>query len=193
MVGMQRETRTGSRSSAADRARAARRTVQWLPGAALLVLIGCAAVARSPVSPHITAGSPEEAGRYLILVGGCNDCHTPGWDRSSGRLPTSEWLTGSDVGYRGPWGTSYAANLRISVQNLSEDAWVRMFRAAAGRPPMPWLNYTTLHDRDLVAMYRFIRSLGEKGVRTPEAVPPGEEPTTPYILMVPQQPESRKK
>lgn len=191
MVGMQSETRAGSRSSAADRARAARRTVQWLLGAVLLVSIGCAAVARVPASPRVTAGSPEEAGRYLILVGGCNDCHTPGWDRSSGRLPASEWLTGSDVGYRGPWGTSYAANLRISAQNLSEEAWVRMFREAAGRPPMPWLNYVTLHEGDLVAMYRFIRSLGEKGVPAPRAVPPGEEPATPYILMVPQQPKGR--
>ncbi|CAN91412.1 cytochrome C [Sorangium cellulosum So ce56] len=191
MVGMQSETRAGSRSSAADRARAARRTVQWLPGAALLASIGCAAVARAPASPHVAGGSPEEAGRYLILVGGCNDCHTPGWDRSGGKLPTSEWLTGSDVGYRGPWGTSYAANLRISAQNLGEEAWVRMFREAAGRPPMPWLNYVTLHERDLVAMYRFIRSLGEKGVPAPRAVPPEEEPATPYILMVPQQPKSR--
>ncbi|MDC0682783.1 cytochrome C [Sorangium atrum] len=188
---MQSETRAGSRSSAAGWARAVRRTVQWLPGAVLLVSIGCAAVARVPASPRVTAGSPEEAGRYLILVGGCNDCHTPGWDRSSGRLPTSEWLTGSDVGYRGPWGTSYAANLRISTQNLSEEAWVRMFREAAGRPPMPWLNYVTLHEGDLVAMYRFIRSLGEKGVPAPRAVSPGEEPATPYILMIPQQPKGR--
>ncbi|WP_437769793.1 cytochrome C [Sorangium sp. So ce281] len=188
---MQSETRAGSRSSAADRARAARRTVQWLPGAALLALIGCAAAARAPVSPRVAAGTPEEAGRYLILVGGCNDCHTPGWDRSGGGLPTSEWLTGSGVGYRGPWGTSYAANLRISAQNLSEEAWVRMFREGAGRPPMPWLNYVTLHERDLVAMYRFIRSLGEKGAPAPQAVSPEEEPATPYILMVPQQPKSR--
>ncbi|WP_437591456.1 cytochrome C [Sorangium sp. So ce1000] len=191
MVGIPSETRAGSRSSAAAWARAARRAVQWLPGVALSAVVGCAAFARPPASPHVTAGSPEEAGRYLILVGGCNDCHTPGWDRSSGRLPTSEWLTGSDIGYRGPWGTSYAANLRISVQQLSEEAWVRMFRAAAGRPPMPWLNYATLHESDLLAMYRFIRSLGEKGVPAPQAAPPGEEPATPYINMVPQQPARR--
>ncbi|AGP34563.1 hypothetical protein [Sorangium cellulosum] len=182
--------RAGSRSSAA-RARAARRAVLGLPGAALAAVIGCADCAQPPATPHVMAASPEEAGRYLILVGGCNDCHTPGWDRSSGRLPASEWLTGNDVGYRGPWGTSYAENLRLSVQDLSEDAWVRMFRAAAGRPPMPWLNYATMHERDLVAMYRFIRSLGAKGARAPRAVPPGEEPETPYILMVPQPPARR--
>ncbi|WP_129573826.1 MULTISPECIES: cytochrome C [Sorangium] len=182
--------RAESRSSAAP-ARAARRAVRGLPGAALAAVIGCADCAQPPASPHVTATSAEEAGRYLILVGGCNDCHTPAWDRSSGRLPASEWLTGNDVGYRGPWGTSYAENLRLAVQDLSEDAWVRMFRAAAGRPPMPWLNYATMHERDLVAMYRFIRSLGAKGARAPQAVPPGEEPETPYILMVPQPPARR--
>ncbi len=191
---MESERRAGSRSSGAARARAAhaaRWAVRGLPGAAVAAVIGCAACAQPPASPYVTAVSPEEAGRYLILVGGCNDCHTPGWDRSSGRLPASEWLTGNDIGYRGPWGTSYASNLRLSVQDLSEDAWVRMFRAAAGRPPMPWLNYATLHERDLVAMYRFIRSLGAKGARAPTAVPPGQEPETPYILMVPQQPGRR--
>ncbi|MGK3966054.1 cytochrome C [Sorangium sp. So ce1151] len=185
------ETRADLTGSAAARPRAASWAVRGLPGAALAAMIGCAAFAQPEASPHVQASSPEEAGRYLILVGGCNDCHTVGWDRSSGRLPASEWLTGNDVGYRGPWGTSYAANLRISVQNLSEEAWVQMFRAAAGRPPMPWLNYTTMHERDLVAMYRFIRSLGEKGARAPQPVPPGEEPTTPYILFVPQQPAAR--
>ncbi|XXX79090.1 cytochrome C [Sorangium sp. So ce134] len=182
--------RAGSRSSAAG-ARAARLAVRGLPGAAAAAIIGCAACAQPPASPHVAASSPEEAGRYLILVGGCNDCHTPGWDRSSGRLPASEWLTGNDVGYRGPWGTSYAENLRLAVQDLSEEDWVRMFRAAAGRPPMPWLNYATMHESDLVAMYRFIRSLGAKGARAPRAVAPGEEPATPYILMVPQPPARR--
>lgn len=180
--------RTELTSSTGARARAARWAVRGLPVAALAAMIGCAAFAQPESSPYVKASSPEEAGRYLILVGGCNDCHTPGWDRSSGRLPTSEWLTGNDVGYRGPWGTSYAANLRLTAQNLTEEAWVQLFRAAAGRPPMPWLNYVTMHEGDLVAMYRFIRSLGAKGAPAPQAVPPGEEPRTPYILMVPQKP-----
>ncbi|AUX40234.1 uncharacterized protein SOCE26_016330 [Sorangium cellulosum] len=187
MIGMAIETRSDSSPSAA-RVRAARWAVYGLPGAVVAVILGCAVGAQPDASPHVSAASPEEAGRYLVLVGGCNDCHTPGWDRSSGKLPTSEWLTGSDVGYRGPWGTTYAENLRLSVQVLTEDGWVAMFRAGAGRPPMPWANYTTLDERDLRAMYRFIRSLGPKGERAPRAAPPGEEPKTPYILFVPQQP-----
>jgi hypothetical protein len=36
-------------------------------------------------------------------------------------------------------------------------------------------------------MYRYVKALGPKGERAPRAVPPGQEPTTPYVLMVPQQ------
>jgi hypothetical protein len=100
-------------------------------------------------------------------------------------------LTGNDIGYRGPWGTSYAQNLRLSVQRLTEEQWVGMFRAGVGMPPMPWLNYTTMHESDLKAMYRFIRDLGPKGAPAPQAVPPGREPKTPYLLLTPLQPGGR--
>jgi hypothetical protein len=53
---------------------------------------------------------------------------------------------------------------------------------------MPWMNYRTTHEKDLRAMYRFVRSLGKAGAPAPEAVPPGKEPKTPYILFVPQGP-----
>ena len=33
----------------------------------------------TPREPTISAASPEAAGRYLVRVGGCNDCHTPGF------------------------------------------------------------------------------------------------------------------
>lgn len=127
----------------------------------------------------------EEAGRYLVVLGGCNDCHTPGWAESDGRLPESEWLTGAPVGFKGPWGTSYAANLRLTVQSLTEDAFVARLKAGAGLPPMPWMNVRQLREEDQRAIYRFIRSLGAAGKPAPLAVAPGVEPTTPYIPFVP--------
>lgn len=138
---------------------------------------------------HVQASSPEEAGRYLVKTGGCNDCHTPGWAESNGTLPESEWLVGNTVGFQGPWGTTYPPNLRLFVQNISEDAWVTMFRTRNERPPMPWMNYHNASEQDLRAIYRFIKSLGPKGQPAPAFVPPGEEPKNPYILWVPQQPK----
>lgn len=155
-------------------------------------LAGCAAEGKTPAAatPFVAAASPEEAGRYLVLVGGCNDCHTPSWGPSGGKTPEREWLTGNDVGYRGPWGTSYAANLRLVAATHSEHDWIEHFRKEDGAPPMPWHNYRTMLDRDLVAIHRFLRSLGPLGTDKPDPVPPGKEPATPFILLVPQAPHA---
>jgi mono/diheme cytochrome c family protein len=137
---------------------------------------------------YVKSKTPEEAGKYLILVGGCNDCHTPGWDISGGNIPESEWLVGNKIGYRGPWGTTYPSNLRILVYTISEDDWVNMFRTRKERPPMPWHNYHQVSEQDLRAMYRFIKSLGPKGdsiLSKTWYVPPDQEPKTPYILLAP--------
>lgn len=45
-------------------------------------------------------------GRYLVAVGGCNDCHTPGFAEQGERIPEKSRLTGMAVGYSGPWGSA---------------------------------------------------------------------------------------
>jgi hypothetical protein len=140
---------------------------------------------------HVEGGSDLTAGEYLTTLGGCNDCHTQGWAESNGKTPAADRFTGSNVGFKGPWGTSYAANLRTMTQRVPEDRWVQILRTAdggEGRPPMPYMNTAAMSDRDLRAMYRYIRSLGAKGERAPRAVPPGQTPTTPYISFEPVQP-----
>lgn len=141
-------------------------------------------------APYVAATTPEEAGRYLVIVGGCNDCHTPGWMEANGDLPEGRWLTGAPVGFRGPWGTSYPANLRLTVQAMDEEAFVARVRAGQGLPPMPWMNVARMADSDLRAIYRFIRSLGPAGGFAPPAVAPGVEPSTPYIPFAPVAPRS---
>lgn len=142
-------------------------------------------------TPMVRAASDSAAGQYLTMVGGCNDCHTVGWAESNGRTPPAQQLTGSPVGYRGPWGTTYPANLRTVAQRASEDRWVQILTTAdggRGRPPMPWMNTAKMNEPDLRAMYRYIHSLGPAGAPVPRAVPPGGTPTTPYINFVPVQP-----
>lgn len=135
-------------------------------------------------APYVAAADPVEAGRYLIRIAGCNDCHTPG--ALEGDLPAeSEWLVGVPLGWRGPWGTTYARNLRLSAAGMSEDEWVDMAHNRAALPPMPWANLHALSDRDARAMYAFIRSLGPAGERMPDPLPPGQEPATPYLPMEP--------
>jgi mono/diheme cytochrome c family protein len=128
-----------------------------------------------------------ERGRYLVQVGGCNDCHTPGFAEAAGALPEKVWLTGSPVGFQGPWGTTYPTNLRLSAGAMTEAQWLRHARSAM-RPPMPAPSLQAMTDRDLRAVYRFIRHLGPAGTPAPDYVPPGGAVLTPYFDFVPRTP-----
>lgn len=121
-------------------------------------------------------------GRYLIQIAGCNDCHTPGYMQTAGNVPEQEWLTGDRLGWRGPWGTTYAANLRLYMQNLTEDEWVKTAGALQARPLMPWFNLRDMTAQDLRTIYHYVRSLGPGGVPAPAYVPPGQEPPPPHVL-----------
>ncbi len=136
--------------------------------------------------PRVQAESPVEAGRYLVIVGGCNDCHTQGYTQEGGNIPESKWLLGSPMGQKGPWGTTYATNLRLYVEDLSEDEWVEEMKELKTRPIMPWFNMNKMSEPDLRAMYRYISQLEPKGEPVPDYVPPGQEPETPYVDHTPQ-------
>ena len=133
----------------------------------------------------IAADARVERGRYIVTIGGCNDCHTDGYLQANGALPESEWLKGATVGYQGPWGTTYASNLRLVVSKQTEAQWVEHARKER-LPPMPWFNLREMTDSDLRAVYAYIRSLGASGVAAPAYVAPGGKVTTPYFVFVPQ-------
>jgi hypothetical protein len=155
----------------------------WLLASGIALAVTMAAIAAhgsTKVDPLLVRG------RYLVGFGTCNDCHTPGWRESDGTIPVSQWMTGSDLGYRGPWGTSYAANVRLEFQRISEAQWLFMVRTRAGHWPMIWHDLRFLKDQDQRAIYRFIRSLGPSGVDAPADLPPDVVPKTPFVWMVPR-------
>jgi len=127
----------------------------------------------------------QDRGRYMILVGSCNDCHTAGFPEKAGNVPESQWLLGSSVGFQGPWGTSYPANLRLAAARYDEAGFIARARSEL-LPPMPWFNLVKMSDADLGAIYQYIRSLGDVGEPTPAYVPPGGVVETPYIVFTPQ-------
>lgn len=103
-----------------------------------------------------------------------------------GEVPESSWLSGSVVGFRRPWGTTYPANLRLSVVNMTENQWVETLRTRKGLPPMPWPNVNHMTEADARTLYRYIASLGPTGSPAPTNLPPDVEPTTPWIDFVPK-------
>lgn len=121
-------------------------------------------------------------GRYLVLVGGCNDCHTAGFAPSAGKVPEDQWLLGDGVlGYRGPWGTTYAPNLRRFIGSMSENQWVNTAKTLKTRPPMPWFTLNDWTSADLRALYRYIKQLGPPAEAVTAFVPPDKTPKPPYI------------
>lgn len=135
--------------------------------------------------PRVVADSPVDAGRYIIRIAGCHDCHTPEWMETGGNVAEDDYLVGVPIGWRGPWGTTYASNLRRVANELSEDGFVALLKARVERPPMPWMNVNKLSDTDARAIYQYIRSLGMRGEKMPAAVGPGVEPSTPYYSLEP--------
>jgi mono/diheme cytochrome c family protein len=153
----------------------------------VLVLAACARSASAPSElPRVEAASEVAAGRYLVIAGGCNDCHTPGWNESFGAVPEARWLTGSPVGFQGPWGTTYASNLRLLADAMSEQDFLAMLHTRKDRPPMPWMNVNRLSEADARAIYRFLKALGPAGQPAPTGLQPGQAPRTPYITLSPQ-------
>jgi mono/diheme cytochrome c family protein len=148
------------------------------------VLLACwlLAVSLSAAAQQAQKSDPSIArGRYVIAIAGCNDCHTPHYPQTGGKVAESEWLTGDALGWRGPWGTTYASNLRLYMQGLSEEEWVKKAKALKARPPMPWFNVQHMSAADLRAIYRYVRHLGPAGKPAPDYVPPDKTPTGPYV------------
>src|SRR5262245_44380597 len=130
--------------------------------ALLLSAAGCqrpdAAEAEAAVtSPAAPAVDAVERGRYLVTVGGCNDCHTPlkmgpngpqpDMDRMLAghpenfpisELPQSggqQWLmtaAATGTAFAGPWGVSFAANLtpdrNTGLGIWTEDMFIKTLR-----------------------------------------------------------------
>lgn len=146
---------------------------RWLGLMLLLVALPVAAVDK---------GDPlVQRGRYLVLTSGCNTCHTAYYPITGGNIPEASWLLGDKVGWRGPWGTTYATNLRLYMQELTEDEWVKRARNLTSRPPMPWFAIQAMTDEDLRALYRYVRSLGAAGQPAPSYLPPLLTPRGPYV------------
>jgi hypothetical protein len=122
-----------------------------------------------------------DRGRYLVEIGGCNDCHTAGYIAAEGRIEQSQWLMGNTLGFRGAWGTTYAGNLRLFMNSMTEQQWMVMARNARLRPPMSWWVLRDMSQQDLKAVYAYVKWLGPAGKDAPGYIPPGQKPTGPAV------------
>jgi mono/diheme cytochrome c family protein len=153
-------------------------TLLTLVTAASLALISCAK--QTPVPAAMTEAEQIERGHYLANVVGCNDCHTPGY--FYGAPDTTRLLSGSELGWKGPWGVSYARNLTPDPQTgigpWTESDIVTAIRTGKrpdGRvllPPMPWPDFAHLTDDDAMAIAKYLKSLPPVTHKVPDILPP---------------------
>lgn len=130
-----------------------------------------------------------ERGRYLAVTMGCNDCHTPG--TLFGSPDMKRELSGSEVGWRGPWGVSFPRNLtpdpETGLGQWTADEIANALRSGVRKdgtvllPPMPWPSTSQMTEPDLRALVAYLRSLPAVKHAVPNSVPPGGEYAGPVI------------
>ena len=135
--------------------------------AATFAMTAVHAAERAAANAMAKAQAEAERGKYLVKIAGCNDCHTPGYLLSGGKTPEAQWLIGDSFGWRGPWGTTYAVNLRLRMKDMSEAQWMTYAKTLNARPPMPSYVLHEMHDEDLRVIYRYVRSLPPAGKDAP--------------------------
>ena len=128
-----------------------------------------------------------ERGKQVSIVGGCNDCHTAGYNESGGQIDPATALKGTAIGWQGPWGTTYPANIRLVVAGKTEDEFVTYAKTFKARPPMPYYNVHAMDESDIRSLYQYVKSLGAPGDPMPDALPPGVDPKTPFYVAAPPQ------
>src|SRR5262249_50052848 len=124
-------------------------------------------------------------GKHLTVVSVCGDCHPPG--PLFGAPDFSRELSGSELGWQGPWGTSYARNLTPDMETglgkYKEEDIVNAIKGghrldgSPMLPPMPWQNYATYSDADLHAIVAYLKSLPAVKHAVPDRVPPTAQAT----------------
>lgn len=168
---------------------------RWL-GTTFVIAAVCASAiawAAAPKGKPAAAGGDKAAkvqrGEYLVHIMGCGDCHTPG--TLYGAPDTDRKLSGSELGWKGPWGISFARNLTPDAETgigyYSEDEIVQSFRTGMKPngtpmlPPMPWPNLAAATDEDLHAIAAYLLSVKPVKHAVPENVPPGGSWAGPVI------------
>lgn len=136
------------------------------------------------------AETPVERGEYLVLVGACDDCHTPG--ALFGPPDMARRLAGSEVPWGGPWGVTYGRNLtsdpETGLGKWSEDDIYRVLRhgvrpdGSVLLPPMPWQRFALMKEEDVRAVAAYLKTVPPVPHVMPPTLPPGA-PTPPGTVV----------
>ena len=167
----------------------------WPAGMIAVLLVVLSVLGAAPKKKSgggASAASKVKRGEYLTTIMSCVDCHTPGafW----GAPDFSRHLSGSEMGWKGPWGVTYGRNLTpdkaTGIGNYTEDDIVKTLRTGVRpngtglNPPMSWQNYVHLTDEDAYAIAAYLKSLPPVKHQVPDRLIAGQ-PVAGSIIEIP--------
>jgi mono/diheme cytochrome c family protein len=143
-----------------------------------------------------------ERGKYLANLGGCLDCHTPGY--FFGKPDMTHYLAGSDVGFQvGDLGVFVGPNLTPDKEtglgswtNEQIEKALTTGERPDGRilaPIMPWRALASLTKPDLAALVAYLRSLPPIANKVPGPFGPQEKPPVFVMGLTPPEGEAQTK
>ena len=138
-----------------------------------LILKGVPKPLDGPVPAVSDAADHLAYGRYLATIGGCRGCHTPEDER---HRPLAGMQFSGGREFRGPWGTSRAANITPEAHTwmgrATKEEFIGRFKAfvplAEATSPiapkgqntvMGWIPFSGMTPEDLGAIYDYLKSV----------------------------------
>jgi Cytochrome c len=132
--------------------------------------------APQPVQAAVIAPKRDDSaayGRYLTMVAGCYECHTPHDEKN--QIQTDKAFAGGWE-MRGPWGRNFTSNLTphptTYVGQATREEFIGRFKSFAtmnasnapavpkGRNTvMPWLAFAGMTEQDLGSIYDYLKTV----------------------------------
>jgi mono/diheme cytochrome c family protein len=145
-------------------------------------------------SSFAAAETPIERGKYLVTLGGCGDCHTPGY--FLGHPDMKRVLAGSEVGFAIPGlgvfaGRNLTPDKETGLGNWSTEEIVTAFTTGKrpdGRnlaPVMPWRALSQLTPADAQAIAAYLKSIPAVNNSVPGPFGPDDKPSSLVFMIVP--------
>ena len=164
--------------------------IRSLAAARMLLAGACLAITLSPVAAADKAAVAR--GKYLVSIGGCEDCHTPGY--FFGKPDMAKFLGGSDVGFAIPGlgvfvGPNLTPDKETGLGKWTEAQIVNAFTKGEtpdGRmlaPIMPWRELANLTKSDAHAIAAYLKSLPPVQHQVAGPFSPTQTPTV-FVMSV---------
>lgn len=153
-----------------------------------------AAFVAAPTFMAMAEDTQVARGEYLVTIGGCSDCHTPGY--FLGKPDMERFLGGSEVGFEIPGlgvfnGRNITPDKETGIGGWTTEQIVAAIQTGVtpdGRvlaPVMPWHALANLTEEDATSIAVFLQSVKPVSNKIPDAAKPGEQVTTFMFRVLP--------